>query len=36
MESLAITKLDHVAMAVWKIDEHLPFLTELFGMKVVG
>jgi methylmalonyl-CoA/ethylmalonyl-CoA epimerase len=36
MESLAITKLDHVAMAVRKIDEHLPFLTELFGMKVVG
>ncbi len=36
MESLAITKLDHVAMAVRKIDEHLPFLTELFGMKVVA
>lgn len=36
MESLAITKLDHVAVAIWKVDEHLPFLTQLFGMKVVG
>ena len=36
MESLGITKLDHVAVAVWKVDEHLPFLTRLFGMKVVG
>ena len=36
MESLAIMKLDHVAVAVWKVDEQLPFLTELFGMKVVG
>jgi methylmalonyl-CoA/ethylmalonyl-CoA epimerase len=36
MESLAIIKLDHVAVAVRKLDEHLPFLTELFGMKVVG
>ncbi len=36
MESLAIIKLDHVAVAVWKVDENLPFLTQLFGMKVVG
>ncbi len=36
MNSLGITKLDHVAVAVWKVDEQLPFLTELFGMKVVG
>lgn len=36
MESLAITKLDHVALAVSKIDEHLPIYTQLFGMEVVG
>lgn len=36
MESLAITKLDHVAVAVSKIDEHLPIYTQLFGMEVVG
>ncbi len=35
MESLGITRLDHVAMAVWNVEEYLPFLTELFGMKVV-
>jgi methylmalonyl-CoA/ethylmalonyl-CoA epimerase len=35
MESLGITRLDHVAMAVWSVEEYLPFLTELFGMKVV-
>lgn len=36
MESLAITKLDHVAVAVSKIDEHLPIYTQLFGMEVLG
>ena len=36
MESLGITRLDHVAMAVWKVEEYLPLITELFGMKVVG
>jgi methylmalonyl-CoA/ethylmalonyl-CoA epimerase len=36
MESLAIIKLDHVAVAVWKVDEQLSFLTQLFGMKLVG
>lgn len=36
MESLGIMKLDHVAVAVWKVDDYLPFLTELFGMKEVG
>ena len=35
MESLGITRLDHVAMAVRNVEEYLPFLTELFGMKVV-
>ena len=36
MESLGVTKLDHVAVAVWKVDEHLSFITRLFGMKVAG
>jgi len=33
---LKITKLDHVSMAVWKVEDHLPLLTELFGMKPAG
>jgi methylmalonyl-CoA/ethylmalonyl-CoA epimerase len=33
---LRIKKLDHVSMAVWKVEEHLPLLTELFGMKPAG
>lgn len=32
---LGIKRVDHVSMAVWKIDEHLPLLTELFGMRLV-
>ncbi len=36
MESLGITKLDHVAVAVPKVDDHLPFLKELFGMTEAG
>ena len=36
MRSLGITRLDHVAMAVWRVEEYLPLLTELLGMKVVG
>jgi len=36
-ESLVgIKRIDHVAMAVWKVEEHLAFLTEVLGMKVVG
>jgi len=33
---LKVKKLDHVSMAVWKVEEHLPLLTELFGMKPAG
>jgi methylmalonyl-CoA/ethylmalonyl-CoA epimerase len=36
LRSLGIKRLDHVAMAVWRLEEYLPLLTELFGMKVVG
>jgi methylmalonyl-CoA/ethylmalonyl-CoA epimerase len=36
MESLGVTKLDHVAVAVWKVNECLPFLTRLFDMKEAG
>ena len=32
---LGIKRVDHVSMAVWKIDEHLPLLTEVFGMRLV-
>ena len=32
---LGIKRVDHVSMAVWKIDDHLPLLTELFGMRLV-
>lgn len=33
---LGIKRLDHVCMVVAKIDERLPMLTELFGLKVLG
>ena len=33
---LKVKKLDHVSMAVWKVEDHLPLLTELFGMKPAG
>lgn len=29
-------RVDHVSMAVWKIDDQLPFFTELFGWKEAG
>jgi len=32
---LGIKRMDHVAMVVPKLDERLPMLTELLGMKVV-
>ena len=36
-ESLVgIKRVDHVAMAVWKLEDHLAFLTEVLGMKVAG
>ena len=33
---LGIKRMDHVCMVVWKLDDRLPMLTELFGMKVAG
>ena len=33
---LGIKRIDHICMAVWKLDDRLPMLTELFGMKVAG
>lgn len=36
-ESLVgIKRIDHVAMAVWKVEESLSFLTEVLGLKVAG
>ncbi len=32
---LGIKRVDHVSMAVWKIEDMLPLLTELFDMRVV-
>ena len=29
-------RIDHVSMAVWKIDDHIPFFTDLFGWKEAG
>ncbi len=31
---LGIKRMDHICMAVWKLDDRLPMLTELFGMRV--
>ncbi len=33
---LDIKRMDHVCMVVQKLDERLPMLIELFGMKVLG
>ena len=33
---LGIRRMDHVCMVVPKLDERLPMLTGLFGMKLVG
>ncbi len=33
---VGIKRVDHVAMAVWKVEESLPFFTEILGMKVAG
>ena len=34
--NLGIKRMDHVCMVVAKLDERLPMLTELFGMKLAG
>ena len=33
---VGIKRVDHVSMAVWKIDDQLPFFTEVFGWKEAG
>ena len=33
---LGIKRMDHVCMAVPKLDDRLPMLTKLFGMKLLG
>ncbi len=33
---LGIKRMDHVCMAVWKLDERLPMLTQLFGLRVAS
>ena len=33
---LGIKRMDHVCMVVAKLEDRLPMLTELFGMKVAG
>ena len=33
---LGIERIDHICMAVWKLDERLPMLTQLFGMRIAG
>lgn len=33
---LGIKRLDHICMAVNKLDDRLPMLTELFGFEVAG
>ncbi len=34
--SVGIQRVDHVSMAVWKIDDQLPFFTQVFGWKEAG
>ena len=29
-------RVDHVSMAVWKIDDHIAFFTDVFGWKEAG
>ncbi len=33
---IGLKRVDHVCMAVWKIDDQLPFFTDLFGWKEAG
>lgn len=34
--ALGLKRLDHVCMAVWKIEDQLPFFTDIFGWKEAG
>jgi len=36
MEQIGIKRLDHICWVVWKLDDALPLLTDLFGMKVTA
>ena len=31
---LGIKRIDHICLVAWKLDDRLPMLTQLFGMKV--
>lgn len=31
-----LKRVDHISMAVWKIDDQLPFFTELLGLTLAG
>ena len=33
---IGIKRMDHVCMVVPKLEDRLPMLTELFGMKIAG
>ena len=35
-ELIGIKRMDHVCMVVPKLEDRLPMLTELFGMKIAG
>lgn len=35
-EKIGIKRLDHVCWAVWKLEDALPLLTELMGMRVAS
>lgn len=35
-EKIGIKRLDHVCWAVWKLEDALPLLTELMGMRVTS
>jgi len=35
-DKIGIKRLDHVCWAVWKLNDALPLLTELMGLRVVG
>jgi methylmalonyl-CoA/ethylmalonyl-CoA epimerase len=34
--TVGLKRVDHVSMAVWKIEDALPFFTELFGWREAG
>ena len=33
---IGVRRMDHVCMAVWSVEEQLPFLRDLLGMQVTG